>query len=417
MTDPDRRAPSSGPHAPPPAGTSQDRDSPVAVSLDVSAVPDHPAGAGRYTATLAAALATRPEVQLTLLTRTSDAERWTAIAPGARREAVAPDARPARLIWEQVRLPRLLGRLGVQVHHAPHYTMPEVTSLPCVVTIHDLTFFDHPGWHERSKVVVFRRAVRVAAAHAQVLVCVSQTTADRLVALCRPAGRVMVVPHGVDHERFRPDGASGPNDSRSADSLRARLRLLGVRRPYVAFMGTVEPRKDVPTLVRAFDRMCPAHPDLRLVVAGEAGWGERAVSQAVASARHPERILRLGYVPEALVPELLRQAAAVAYPALEEGFGLPVLEALACGTPLVTTSGTVMEEMVDGAALLVEPGDAAALAGALDMLVTRDDGLAARRERGLAVAGRYTWQASAAGHVAAYRVARDASVSPTAGRR
>lgn len=397
----------------------RDPGSPVAVSLDVSAVPDHPAGAGRYTAMLAAALAGRPEVELTLLTRASDAERWPAIAPEARREAVAPDARPFRLVWEQVRLPRLLDRLGVQVHHAPHYTMPEGTSLPCVVTIHDLTFFDHPGWHERSKVAVFRRAVRVAAAHAQVLVCVSRTTADRLSTLCSPAGQVMVVPHGVDHDRFRPTpgpDADGPAPA-SAASRRARLALLGVHRPYVAFTGTVEPRKDVPTLVRAFDRMCPAHPELRLVVAGAVGWGEKAVARAVASARHPERILRLGYVPEELVPELLREAAAVAYPALEEGFGLPALEALACGSPLVTTSGTVMEELVDGAALLVEPGDADALAAALDMLVTRDEGWAGRRERGLAVAARYTWQASAAGHAAAYRAALDASASPGAARR
>jgi glycosyltransferase involved in cell wall biosynthesis len=312
-----------------------------------------------------------------------------------------------RLLWEQTRLPRLLTRLPVDVHHGPHYTMPEGSTLPRVVTIHDLTVFDHPEWHDRSKVVFFRRAVRVAATQADVLVCVSRTTARRLTSICSPLGEVRVVPHGVDLERFRPVGDTPDPDRRGRPDtpVPPSLAALGVAWPYVAFMGTVEPRKDVPTLVRAFDRMCPAHPGLRLVLAGAQGWGEKAVARAVAEARHPERIVRLGYVPEEAVPDLLRTAAAVAYPALEEGFGLPVLEALACGSPLVTTAGTVMEELADGAALLVEPGDAEGLAGALDMLVRGDESLETRRARGLAVASRYSWRASAEGHVEAYRAA------------
>ncbi|MGH9065017.1 MAG: glycosyltransferase family 4 protein [Acidimicrobiales bacterium] len=383
---------------------------PLAVSLDVSAVPEQPAGAGQYSIALVRTLARRSDVALTLVARTTDGSRWVELAPGARVEAVVPDPRPMRLLWEQARLPGLLAHLPVDVHHGPHYTMPETASLPRVVTIHDLTIFDHPEWHERSKVLYFRRAVRVAAAHADVLVCVSRTTARRLEALCGPVGEVLVVPHGVDHGRFHP--GDGPPDGDGLGPLAA----LGIRQPYVAFLGTIEPRKDVPTLVRAFDRLCPAHPGLSLLLAGTPGWGEKDLEQAMSEARHPDRIVRLGYVPEAVVPDLLRRAAAVAYPALEEGFGLPVLEALACGSPLVTTSGTVMEEMADGAALMVEPGDADGLAGALDMLVRGDQGLAERRARGLTVAARYTWAASAAGHVQAYRAARE-RWSPSAERR
>lgn len=371
---------------------------PVRVSLDVSAVPAEPAGAGRYTLGLAAALADRPDVELTLVSRSEDPDRWRELAPDAAVEAVAPAPRPVRLAWEQTRLPMRLRRLLVDVHHSPHYTMPEASSLPRVVTIHDLTFFDHPEWHRRTRVPFFRRAIRVAARHADALVCVSARTAERLAEVSPPSGPVFVVPHGVDHERFRP-GEPEPGADRAA------LSDLGVTGAYVAFVGTLEPRKDVPTLVRAFDRMCAAHPGLSLVLAGGAGWGAAAVDRAIAESRSPERIVRPGYVADAVVAALLRQAAAVAYPSLEEGFGLPALEALACGAPLVTTTGSAMQEVVQGAAVLVAPGDVDGLAGALDLLVRRDDGLPTRRTRGLAVAARHNWSASAAGHLDAYRAA------------
>lgn len=368
------------------------------LSLDVSAVPPKPAGAGRYTIDLARELARRDDVHVTFVARRDDAERWEALGPegGVSVAAVAPTRRPLRLTWEQVRLPRLLPGLDVEVHHGPHYTMPERSRLPKVVTVHDLTFFDHPEWHERTKVPFFRRAIRVAARHADAVVCVSRTTAELLHARCSPLAPVHVIPHGVDLDRFT---AVSPDDA--ADD--AHLEALGVRAPYVLFVGTIEPRKDVPTLVRAFDRIAGVHHDLRLVLAGGVGWGTEPVDKAIAEARHRGRVVRTGYVPDDAVPALLRRAAAVAYPALEEGFGLPALEALACGAPLVTTSGSAMEEVAAGAALLVEPADADGLSGALDMLVRGDVRLDDRRRHGLEIAARHTWAASADAHVEAYR--------------
>lgn len=366
------------------------------LSLDVSAVPAQPAGAGRYTIDLAAALAARDDVAVTFVARRDDAARWSALGHHVRVAAAAPARRPLRLGWEQARLPRVLAGLGVDVHHGPHYTMPERARLPKVVTVHDLTFFDHPEWHERAKVPFFRRAIRVAARHADAVVCVSCTTADLLRERCSPLAPVHVVPHGVDLDRF----TAAPLDTAADD---AHLAALGVRPPYVLFVGTIEPRKDVPTLVRAFDRIAAAHRDIRLVLAGGDGWGTAPVDAAVAEARHGRRVVRTGYVPDDAVPALLRRAAAVAYPALEEGFGLPALEALACGAPLVTTSGSAMEEVAGAASLLMEPGDVDSLAAALDMLVRGDAGLEARRRRGLEIAARHTWAASADGHVEAYR--------------
>jgi glycosyltransferase involved in cell wall biosynthesis len=366
------------------------------LAVDVTAVPARPAGAGHYTVALVEALDRRQDVALTLWCRHGDDGRWLLLAPGAKVLASSPSPRPVRLMWEQTVLPLLLRRHPVDVHHAPHYTMPQVTGTPRVVTIHDLTFFDHPEWHERTKIPVFRRAIRVAAAKASALICVSETTATRLYDIAPPSCPVHVIPHGVDHGRFHPADTIDTDDA-------AVLARLGVRVPFVAFVGTIEPRKAVPFLVRAFDRMAGAHPELRLVLAGSDGWGAADVTATIAVARHRNRVVRTGYVPDEAVPALLRQATAVAYPSQEEGFGLPALEALACGAPLVTTSGSAMEEVVGDAALLVAPNDVAALAGALDMLVAGDARLADRRAQGVGIAAQHTWERCAEAHVGVYR--------------
>jgi len=366
------------------------------VGIDVSAIPDDPRGAGRYVIELVRALDARGQVQLKLETRRGDGQRWASLAPGATVDEVVPPSRVRRLAWEQIAGPRFVDRWGIDVFHGPHYTMPEIAKFPKVVTVHDLTFFDHPEWHQRVKVSFFTRAIKAAAKLADAIVCVSEPTGRRLRELLDPKAAVYVIPHGVDHEVFRPDDASG----RDAELLDA----CGVRGRYIAFLGTLEPRKNVAALVRAFDRVAGAQglDDLVLVVAGGSGWGNEQFERAYGSSAHRDRIVLAGYIDDATVPALLRNAEAVVYPAFEEGFGLPALEALACGTTAITTAGSVMDEVAEGAAVAVPVGDDDALAEAIRDVVTRgpaDD----RRHRGLAVASRYTWDATAAAHEDVYR--------------
>jgi glycosyltransferase involved in cell wall biosynthesis len=379
----------------------------LTLSLDVSAVPSRPGGAGYYTLELADALCRRDDVALTLVSRRGDGPRWRELSAGrAAVTAAVPDSRPGRLAFEQVRFPHLLGSLGVDVHHAPHYTMPERSPVPCVVTIHDCTFFDHPEWHLKSKALLFRRAIRRASLRAGALICVSEVTATHLRASCPVRAPIVVAPHGVDHARFTPvEPAPGAD--------RAALAAAGVPpdRPLIAFVGTLEPRKGVAPLVAAFDRIAETDGDVVLVLGGQTGWGLDEVERALAATRHPDRIIRTGYLSDAAVPALLRQATVVACPALAEGFGLPALEAMACGAPLVTTAGTAMAEMAQGSAWLATPGDVGTLADALlEVINGGKDGAAVARqtELGRRVAAAHTWEASADRHLKAYRLARTA---------
>jgi glycosyltransferase involved in cell wall biosynthesis len=376
------------------------------VSYDATAVPANPVGAGRYTIDLARALGALDELDLDIWCRSDDGGRMIREMDGPGRFLPrAPKSRARRLAWEQAVLPRAVDGLGVDVHHGPHYTMPERCRTPVVVTVHDLTFIEHPEWHERSKVWLFRRALRVAAAKAKVIVCVSATTADRLTELLSPRGQVIVVPHGVDQTRFHPANPADELDEGDA----AVLERLGVRGRYVLFVGTLEPRKAIPDLVAAFDSIADRNKDLSLVIAGGRGWGAAAVDEAIAQARCREWIRTTGYVDDNEVAVLMRRSAVVAYPALEEGFGLPALEALASGVPLVTTAGTAMAEVAGEAALLVGAGDRSVLADAIEETVSGGREVRSRVAAGLKVAGAHTWEVSALGHLRAYRLAVEES--------
>jgi glycosyltransferase involved in cell wall biosynthesis len=355
-------------------------------------------GAGVYVVNLVRELDALGAADLHLLARRDDTDRWTRLAPGATCHAAVPPARPSRLAWEQARAAGLAARLGIEVWHGPHYTLPLRLRCPSVVTVHDLTFFDHPEWHERSKVVFFRRMARATAARAGVIVAVSGATAERLDEVLRPEAPVVTIPHGVDHERFRPV------EPGNADDL-AVLRPLGVRPPYVAFVGTMEPRKAVPTLVEAFARVTGGRPDLRLVLAGRDGWGSEAVRAAVEASGVATQVLRLRWVPDEALPALLRQAEAVAYPSFEEGFGLPALEALSSGAALVTSAGSPMAAVAGEAALAVPPGNAGALAWALRRVLEDPATQDRLRRSGPQAARPHTWEQSARRHLDAYRLA------------
>ena len=366
------------------------------VALDVSAMPVKLAGAGRYVAALAEHLPSR--VALTVVSRRDDGPRWRGISTGEV-VPVVPNGRGPRLAYEALVLGRSRPARRADVWHAPHYTMPRRRAVPTVVTIHDLTFFTNPEWHESSKVAFFQRAIRYAARHADALVCVSDFTAHLLSEIVPTSVPVVVAPHGVDHQRFSVD-------DRGDDLVWAAAGLPSPRR-FILSVGTVEPRKGLDVLLAAFVDVASEDHDVELWVVGQPGWGLADFDQRLAHHPYDSRIRRLGYVDDALLPILYRRCHAVAYPSRGEGFGLPVVEALACGAPVVTTADTVMAEVAGEAARLVPVGDAAALASALEVLMALSDtDRATVRDVGTNRAAAFTWDHSVDQHLRAYEVAR-----------
>ena len=368
------------------------------LALDVSAVPDRVAGAGRYIAELARRMPGLG-VETTLVSRRDDRERWREWSPGATLAPIVPNGRAQRLVYEAWKLGVSPVAVGADVWHSPHYTMPHRRSSPTVVTIHDLTFFTNPQWHEQAKVTFFRRAITYAAQRADVLISVSEYTARQIDHLFVEHAPVVVAPHGVDLDKFCPEGDHD-------DALLASKGLpLGV--PYIFFLGTFEPRKGLDVLLRAFAELADDDPDLELWLAGQSGWGLGEFEDELAGHRAASRIRRLGFVDEPVLPALIRGSRCVAYPSRGEGFGLPVLEALACGALVVTSSNTVMSEVADDTAVLAAVGDAEGLATALRIQLERGDEERARLgSSARARAELFTWDASMTMHLSAYHLAR-----------
>ncbi|MHB8379907.1 MAG: glycosyltransferase family 4 protein [Acidimicrobiales bacterium] len=369
----------------------------VKVVLDVSAVPAQIAGAGRYVAELARRLPDA-DVTTTLVTRRGDSTRWRDQSPRAQVRGLVPNGRVARLAYEGLLLGASATARDADLWHAPHYTMPRRGATPTVVTIHDVTFFTNPEWHERSKVVFFRRAIAYSAQHARVLVSVSDYSARLLSSLFPSHAPIVVAPLGVELATFQPV-------DRDDESV---LRGHGLRRDiaYVLFVGTVEPRKGLDVLLDAFRQIARDDDVVELWLAGQPGWAEGSIEAQIKDHPFRARIQRLGFVDDALLPVLYRRARAVTYPSRGEGFGLPVLEAMACGASVVTTRDTVMAEIAGDGARLVPVGDVDALATSLvDVLGSSDADRHQWALRARERAERFTWEGCVAQHLVAYEMA------------
>jgi len=262
--------------------------------------------------------------------------------------------------------------------HAPSLAVPPPGRAPLVVTVHDLAFLTHPGCFTARGRAFHARGLELARREALVVVVPSRFTGDELAAHGFPGELIHVVPHGIDLPPERSEAASP------------------VPGPFVLAVGTVEPRKGIDVLLEAFSRLDGS--GARLVIAGPRGWGE------VPDLDRPG-VVALGRVDEATLDGLYRHAAVLAVPSRTEGFGLPVLEAMARGCPVVASDAGALPEVVGDAGILVPAGDPEALAAALGALLADENRRAALAAAGRRRTAEFTWPACLDGHLRAYEAA------------
>ncbi len=326
-----------------------DNGEPIKAALDVLPLAGHQAGVGAFTSHLAEALVRRDDVSLTMY---AIGRRAAAVQEHIPQRAVLRTrSLPTRLVnlgWQYTSVPSVERLTGpVDVVHGTNYVVPPTRRAASVVTVHDLTALRFPALCAPAS-LTYPALVGKAISRGAFVHTPSRFVADEVIEMLdAEPERVRVIPHGLV-----PDEGLGGDES-------------PVDGPYVLALGTVEPRKDYPTLVTAFDELAAGLPELQLLIAGADGWGSKALETVLSGLRSRDRVVRLGYVDAPTRNRLLRHACVLAYPSIYEGFGLPPLEAMAAGVPVVASDGGAIPEVVGDAALVVPAGDATALAMAL----------------------------------------------------
>ncbi len=359
-------------------------DRPLRIAIDATTWAPGRTGVGLYTERLIRAWqALDTGDELLLLTNRFAQE------PAASGLSVLGPRFPVRAAWLQTAVPVQLARLRPDAAFFPNYLAPivPVPGIPYVLTVHDMAVFLYPETFTFKKRVLQRAALPLLVRQAAAILTPSESTKRDLLRLIpTDPSKVVVTPLAApaDFEQ-RPDAATVARE-------RAALNL---PRRYILTVGTLEPRKNQVRLVRAFERLADRFPDVQLVVAGGKGWRDDEIRAVLGDTPVKNRIRSVGYVgPEAL-KVLYAEALALCYPSLYEGFGLPVAEAMAMGTPVLTSRGSSLDEVAAGAALAVDPLSVDEIAQGLEKLLGDDVLRADLSQRGLQRAAQLSWSHTA----------------------
>ncbi len=369
------------------------------IGVDYTAAVRQGAGIGRYTRSLIGALpALDHENSYRLFVAARGVEAKVPEAPNFRAVRLPVTDRETALVWQRLRLPipidLCLGPLDL--FHSPDFVLPPVLTGRKVLTVHDLSFLRVPEYAHPVLREYLCRVVPRSVHRADLVLADSASTRTDVIELLRvPEDRVQIVYAGVE-DRFRP-----VTDAATLAAVRERY---GLDRPFILGLGTLEPRKNFVGLIEAFARLIQRrHLPHDLVIVGGKGWLYEPIFQRVRGLGLEGRVHFPGHVADDDLPAVYTLAACLAYPSFYEGFGIPALEAMACGTPVVTTRASSLPEVAGPAALYVDPHDNEGLVEALDR-VLHDEAL--RREleaAGHRQAAQFTWQRAAQTLLSAYR--------------
>lgn len=365
---------------------------PVRIAIDARKL--HDFGIGTYVRNLVREFAQTPgDETFVLICRPEDAAFVRGL--GTRFEAW-PDRSGNYSLREQLTVPIDLRRAKVHLFHAPHYVVSPLTTCPVVVTIHDCIHLRFPQYLPNRMAHVYARTfMAIAARRARRIITVSQASKEDIQAyLHAPADRIDVIPNGLDARFLTP-----PDEEQVA---RVRQRFL-LDAPFILYAGNIKPHKNVDRLIEAYAQLRQdGHQDLKLLIIGDELSKYPGLRRLVHRHHLHQHVRFFGFVPDATLQVLYKLASAFVFPSLYEGFGFPPLEAMACGTPVITSNVSSLPEVVGDAALLVPPTDAGAIAEAMARVLT-DTRL--RRDmvtRGLARARTFSWAEAAARTRAVY---------------
>lgn len=320
-------------------------------------------------------------------------------APGLTlRRSHWPTQRPlVRIVWEQLIQPLVLRRAGIDLLHALAFVAPLAAPCPFVVTVYDLSFLRYPEAFRPFNRWYLRTFTRHSVKRARAVIAISESTRQDVIKLLgAPPERVHTIYCGVD-EYFHPLPAAEVTAFRAAQ---------GLPDQFVLFLGTLEPRKNVDGLIRAYAQWRTQEPHAPLlIIAGGKGWYYRHIFSLVESLNLTTSVRFADYVPQSELPLWYNAASFFVYPSHFEGFGLPVLEAMACGVPVITSTTSALPEVAgaDGTAVLVNPADVTALAQAMQQMMTDPDWRTGIAERGLTRAASFRWEKTARETVEVYR--------------
>ena len=365
------------------------------IGFDATAIPALRAGAGNYIYHLIHALSqVDRENEYFVFAQKTQVQDLQVSNKNFNVIAVPVHGRALRLLWEQVTLPRYVRQLRLALLHSPHYTMPLLAQVKSVVTFHDMTFFLFPHLHRLHYRVPFQNMIRWSADRADRIITVSDSTKhDTQRCLNVSPQKLITIPLAASTE-FRP-----VSEAEAATFCeRQRLEI----RKYICFVGVLEPRKGISVLINAFAKLAKEFSDLTLVIAGKKGWMYDDIVAAAKNLGLSERVRFLGYLDETDLICLINGAKVFVYPSLYEGFGIPVLEAMQCGTPVITTNVSSLPEVAGDAALLVGPNDSEALVQALRQVLTQPELAKAMSERGMARAKTFEWKRTATETLSVY---------------
>jgi len=320
------------------------------------------------------------------------ANRATFAGVAMRRARFDTESPLRRILWEQVCQAAQLRQFDL--YHALAFVAPLWLAAPMVVTVYDLSFMRYPERLSRARRLYLRRFTALTCRRARRVLAISQSTASDLSSLLHiPASKIDVTPLGYDQAAFRPLPAAEVDAFRRREGLPPRFWL---------FVGTLEPRKNLLMLLRAYARL-PQSARLPLILGGGKGWLADDIFATIERQGLGDCIRHIGFVPAADLPIWYNSAEAFLYPSVFEGFGLPVLEAMACGTPVLTSNASSLPEVVGSAGMTLPPDDAAVWADALKDIVSNRDWRSMARRRGLERARQFTWQRTAELTLASYR--------------